>query len=136
MKDPTHNLMLAVIGKLDSYLSYNGTDYPVKTHNATGYNLVLLRDVLINDDGTETWFGVECAVTLDVVTKAMDWTPANTIATLITERLINDPPTVNGYRLVCLPELESINHMDETTATESIKRKIIRIIFKLQENEE
>jgi|WetSurMetagenome_2_1015567.scaffolds.fasta_scaffold16116_5 hypothetical protein len=134
MKDPTHSLMVAIIGKLDSYLSYNGVDYPVKTHNRTGYDLVLLRDVLINDDGTDTWFGTECAATLDIVTKAMDWTPANSIGTQITERLINDPPTVDGYRLECLPVLESINHMDETTATESIKRKIIRIIFKLQEN--
>jgi len=136
MKDPTHNLMLAIIGKLDGYLSYNGTDYPVKTHNATGYDLVLLRDVLVNEDGSDTWFEADCAVTLDVITKARDWTPANTIATTITQRVINDPPTIEGYRVMTLPMLESINHFDETSATESIKRKLIRIIFKLQQNEE
>lgn len=136
MKDPTHNLMVALIGKVDSYLSYNGTDYPVKTHNSVGYNLVLIRDILVNSYGTETWFAGECSVTFDIITKGMDWTPANTIATQLMELVINDPPTVEGYRLMCLPELESVNHMDETSATESIKRKMIRVIFKLQQNEE
>lgn len=133
MKDPTHNLMLAVVGKLAN-LEYNGTHYPVKTHNDTGVNVVVVRDVIVNDDGSDTWFGTDCIVTVDVITAAMDWTPANSLTSQVTELLINDPPEVTDFRLVCLPILESINHMDELSGTQSIKRSIVRIIFKLQEN--
>ena len=134
MKDPTDSLQVAFYGALNGQLAYAWKTYPVYASPQASDDFVVIGDVNVLDDGTDTTFGSQCAVSFDIVTRATSWNPANAVATQLMEIIVGRMPVVDGFTVTVTPYLDSIVHFTESRETKLIYRKLVRIILKLREN--
>jgi hypothetical protein len=134
MIDPSNAILNSVYRLLKDQLVYKNKTYPVYTSPEGSYDFVALSGIESLDDSTDTWDGHECAFTLDIVTKANEWKPADSISSQILSLLVDKELVIEGFKLTVYPRKDSITPFIERKETELIYRKVIRIILKLKEN--
>lgn len=134
MKSPSDSILTAIYNLLNGRLSYMGFDYPVYVTPKGDYNFVTIGDLQILDDSTDTAWGTECALVVDVITKGNSWKPANAIESQVLDILIDRDILMPDFKIVVPPRLDNIIPFIELRETETIYRKAIRIIFNIKEN--
>lgn len=138
MKDPTDAIITAFYTTLNGQLSYNSKNWPFKTFGEASedYDNVMLTDVTVGDDGSQTQNITDCSVILDVRQGSKNlgsWKATNSVSDQIVQLLVKKPISFTGYGLT-RDIFFSSNLVTEYTGEYIIMRKILRFTFKLQES--
>jgi predicted type IV restriction endonuclease len=144
MKDPTDKLMTALYSALNGNVSYGGSSIPVYTRvidwsDRTCDQYIQIADVLLDEDGTKDAYISNGDVSIIVDTfftgkKEGSWTPANSIASSITELIDDVILTLSGFTQI-LARISRIESPDYTLDDGGIvMQKLITYSFIIQEN--
>ena len=137
MKDPTDAIITTFYDVLNGNLSYNDKDWPFKTFGEADedFDNAMLVDVTIEDDSDEDFRITDCTVLLDIRQGSKNmgsWKATNTISNQIIELIAYQDLSFLGYDQV--REITyTANLLTEYTSEYVLTRKLLRFIFKLQE---
>ena len=135
MKDPTTEILTALITALNGNLKYNSADYPVYTivPKSVDYDYVLIDDIDFTDDSMKDRFDSSGTFLVDVVTAdAQDnasMLAANSITNQIMNILVKQDLKMTNFTFSVTPFMDTTIPLRNQTNTAYILRKLTRFRF-------